>query len=71
MGLVTPTFFCICDEEWCWCSNRVATPEEACPDCRGGKHVMDPVTVPRIGDTSVIAGTSITVRWNGIRWEEA
>ena len=39
---MTPTYFCICDEEWCWCSNRVATPEEACPDCRGGKHVMDP-----------------------------
>jgi len=38
----TPVYFCICSEEWCWCTNRVGTPEEACPTCASGTHVMDP-----------------------------
>ena len=33
-------FFCICDEEWCYCTNEVATEEEACPSCANGAHVF-------------------------------
>ena len=34
-------FFCVCDEEWCWCMNRVATLDTGCADCDEGKHVME------------------------------
>ena len=44
---------CICDEEWCFCSNMVFVndeavyegpfpPEIACADCKAGKHVLEP-----------------------------
>lgn len=39
---------CICDEEWCYCTNRVhvdeptyPAPEIACDDCANGRHVLD------------------------------
>ena len=35
-------FFCICDEEMCWCTNMVAHPDEACAKCKNGEHVMEP-----------------------------
>jgi hypothetical protein len=45
---------CICDMEWCFCTNSVfideydpryriyPAPEVACEDCKAGKHVMEP-----------------------------
>jgi hypothetical protein len=47
---------CICDEEWCFCSNQVfvddedprreqawpAAPEVACEECKKGIHVTEP-----------------------------
>ena len=45
---------CICDEEWCYCTNRIILddfdpraglyppPEIACEDCKAGRHVMEP-----------------------------
>jgi hypothetical protein len=39
-------FFCICDEEWCWCANEVPTLDTPCRDCADGKHVMTPKTPP-------------------------
>lgn len=37
--------FCVCDDEWCFCMNRVVVPlqlpiiDKACEDCLAGKHV--------------------------------
>jgi hypothetical protein len=38
----SPAYFCICDEEWCWCMHLVATLDTPCADCVAGKHVMEP-----------------------------
>ena len=35
-------FFCICDEEWCWCTNKVPTLDTACEECEDGHHKMEP-----------------------------
>ena len=35
-------FFCICDEEMCFCTHMVDEPEKACEDCAAGKHVWSP-----------------------------
>lgn len=44
--------YCVCDNEWCWCTNRVeaeidtdnppaAAPDVACAECAAGRHVPD------------------------------
>ena len=40
-------FFCICDEEMCYCITTVPVFDTPCDECRAGKHVMDyPVPLP-------------------------
>ena len=41
---MTPTFFCICEEEWCWCTNTVPTNDTPCDACSEGVHIMEPPT---------------------------
>ena len=44
----TIDLYCICDEEWCFCLNkveapvRIPPPEIACPECAAGLHVWMP-----------------------------
>jgi len=43
-------YFCICDEEMCWCANRVVSLDMACRDCKNGDHVMTAPTPSNIGN---------------------
>ena len=35
-------FFCICDQEWCWCTNLVDELDKPCDECAKGTHVPSP-----------------------------
>jgi hypothetical protein len=45
---VTIGLFCVCEEEWCYCTNRVVAPlqypplDVPCSDCQAGKHIWLP-----------------------------
>ena len=56
----TMKLLCVCDEEWCWCSNLIeveyarilesvrttgSPPDVSCEECRAGNHIMEPGAV--------------------------
>jgi hypothetical protein len=52
-------YLCVCEEEWCWCTQRVPQTDMACHLCLTGHHVMfwnglsvpDPKKHPGVADT--------------------
>jgi len=37
-----PGALCICAEEWCYCTELVASNGQACPACSSGRHIWSP-----------------------------
>jgi hypothetical protein len=45
-------FLCVCDREWCYCTNRVMTQNAPCYMCLEGAHqeAPDPIRPPATDD---------------------
>jgi hypothetical protein len=44
-------FLCVCEREWCWCTNRVPTLDTPCFMCLEGSHQEHPDTILRAPET--------------------
>jgi len=41
-----PAYLCVCDQEYCYCTNLVRRPDEGCAACERGEHKVDLPTQP-------------------------